>query len=129
MKRLKTHFLTTMLCLTAILSLTSCDEDWWTSFNRNFIGRWRVVEVSGMSNYSSGDYFTFQSDGYFYSDGYQLNESGQWDSRGRTIDISFNGYNVDLSCYVRQYDNSYMVLDVNDYSYNTRYTLRLVRVY
>ncbi len=82
-----------------------------------------------MSNYNTGDEFTFQSNGNFYTDGYELNESGQWDSRGRNLDISFNGYDVDLSCYIRQFDNSYMVLDVNDYSYNTRYTLRLVRIY
>lgn len=129
MERIKNHFLTTMLCLTALLSLSSCSEDWWANFGTNFIGQWRVVEVSGSSNYSSGDQFTFDSNGNFYTDGYQLNESGAWESRGRTISVSFDGYGTDLSCYIRQYDDSYMVLDVTDYSYQTRYTLRLVRVY
>ena len=34
-----------------------------------------------------------------------------------------------MAAYVRQFDNGYMVLDVNDYYDNTRYTLRLTRVY
>lgn len=116
------------LVLTLLLSLTSCTEDWLNSRIGRIIGGWRVVEVSGQSSYRSGDTWRFYANGEFYAEGYpDLVETGEWDSRGREVQISFDGYSTDISAYVRQIDNDYLVLDVTDYTYSTRYTLRFVR--
>lgn len=130
MKLIQSHVSRLILGLTLILSLTtSCTEDWWHDYDSSLIGTWRIVECTGYTNYRQGDTFTFYANGDFASHGYSLNERGYWDTDGRTINISFDGYNVDLSAYVRQYSDTYMVLDVNDYYDNTRYTLRLTRGY
>ena len=56
-----------------------------------------------------------------------LYESGSWDRRGRELYIYFNSYNPEIVAYVRSIDDDYMVLDVDDYTYQSSYTLRLVR--
>lgn len=128
MKLLKSHFRRIWLSLSLILMLTtSCTEDWWNDYDDSLMGTWRIVECTGYTNYREGDTFTFYSNGDFYSNGYSLNERGQWDTDGRNINISFDGYNIDISAYVRQFGNGYMVLQVTDYYDNTRYTLRLTK--
>lgn len=131
MTLLKNHISRTLLAILLITSLSSCTEDFWrdNDFYYSLNGGWRVVEVTGRTAYRPGDCFWFNSDGSFYTEGYSLNERGQWEANGRTINFSFDGYNVDMAANVRQFDNGYMVLDVNDYYDNTRYTLRLTRVY
>ncbi len=130
MKLLQNHVSRLLLGLLLITSLTSCSEDWWDhDYAYSLQGGWRIVEVTGYTTYHTGDQFWFNGDGTFVSEGYSLHENGYWQTDGRTINISFDGYNVDISAYVRQFNSGYMVLDINDYYDNTRYTLRLTRTY
>lgn len=126
MKTTRTHFAVLFTALISILTLTSCDPDFWGSSNVE--GTWRIVEVSGYSNYRTGDYWELRYNGDFYAYGSgNLNESGYWDRYGRTLNIRFDGSGADMQAYVRQYEGDYMVLEVNDYSFQTSYTLRLTR--
>ena len=123
MKTIKQMSFMLLLTLCSAFLFTSCEEDWW-----DIEGEWEVVETSYNSPYRNGDYWVFDDHGYFQTYGYtDLNERGYWDIVGHTIQISFNGYDTDLEAYIRILDDGYMVLDVYDNVYRTRYTLRLVR--
>lgn len=130
MKLLHNHINRLLLGIMLIATFTSCDEDWWRDdILSDLCGGWRVVEVTGYSAYRTGDRFWFYEDGTFLTEGHSLNERGEWHGRGRQIDISFDGYNVDISAYIRSYSGDYMVLDMSDYYDNSRYTLRLTRTH
>lgn len=121
------HFASVVALIFTLTALCGCDPDWWDG-RTDLDGSWRVVEVSGYSNYQPGDNWYFYRNGAFSTHGYDLpSENGWWSRRGRSIQISFGERDVDISAYVRDYDNDYMVLDVTDYDYGYSYTLRLVR--
>lgn len=127
MKLQHKHLTSLLFTVITLLTLCSCDPDWWQS-RTDIEGSWRIVETSGYTNYQRNDNWYFYRNGNFSSYGYDLDEFGYWSTRGRHIQISFDDYGVDIDAYVREYDGEYMVLDVQDYSsYNTNYTLRLVR--
>lgn len=126
-KHLLMHLILSAICL---LTLTGCEEDWWDARHTDVFGDWRIVEVTGSynCNYRPGDYWTFYTNGGFMAQGYDgLYESGSWDRRGRELYIYFNSYNPEIVAYVRSIDDDYMVLDIDDYTYQSSYTLRLVR--
>lgn len=134
MELIKRQMATWLVALVGIFVFTGCDEDWWNDWepNADLTGRWEIREVSGWNSiYHAGDVWTFYSNGDFDADGYGLlKERGYWRISGRrSISISINGYNTDMSAYIRNYDYDYMTLDVNDYAYNTQYTLRLTKRY
>lgn len=134
MEVIKRQMATWFVAIVGILAFTSCDEDWWDNWepNVNLTGRWEIREISGWNcPYRTGDTWTFYSNGNFDGDGYGLQpERGYWRTSGRrSISISMNGYNTDMSVYIRDYDYDYMTLDVTDYTYNTNYTLRLAKRY
>lgn len=118
-----------LLTLAAMMSFTGCEED----YDPRFVGEWRIVEVTPAynTNYRPGDYWRFYPNGDFevYGSSWEgnLNEYGYWDRRGNNLQITFDGYNTDINARIRGYDGDYMVLDVSDYYYNSRYTLRLIR--
>lgn len=134
MEVIKRQIATWLVAIVGILAFTSCDEDWWNNWepNVNLTGCWEIREVSGWnSHYRAGDTWKFYSNGNFAADGYDLQpERWYWRTSGRrSISISMNGYNTDMSVYIRNYDYDYMTLDVTDYTYNTNYTLRLTKRY
>lgn len=125
----KHRFSILFIALISLVSLTSCDEDWWDGYS-DFDGLWRIVEVSGSSNYTEGDTWYFQEDGYFETYGYGgLYEKGFWERRGNRIEIYFDSHNPDIEAYVRNFEGDYMVLEVTDYGYGTRGVLRMVKEY
>ncbi len=117
--------------LFALFLFAACEEDDYIEYN--LIGTWRVVEVSGNfynCPYRSGDYMEFAADGAFYADLCSTQEYGGYWVRNGHIYIDFDAYgDEELRAYVRRYERDYLVLDVDDYSFQTRYTLRLVREY
>lgn len=127
MKTITTRFAALLLMLTAVLSLASCDENWWNNYTDSDVdGQWRIVEASYGSYYEQGDIWNFYSNGNFTASGPELYEEGYWDRSGRDLLIAIQSYQYNVRARVRSYDGDYMVLDVDDYD-NGRYTLRLVR--
>lgn len=119
----------TLLAVT--LPFSSCStDDWWTS--ETLEGRWRIVEVGfgyGECPYRPGDRWEFYGNGEFHSWGFNgFEEYGVWDVSNRTVYISFDAYGPnDIACHLRNIDDQYVAMDVDDYSYGSRYTLRMVR--
>ncbi len=119
-----------LLTLFTAVSLTGCDEDIIFATS-DICGDWRIVEVSGSydCNYQPGDYWTFYHNGDFRAQGRDgFYETGYWEQRGRDLDFYFNSSYPEMTGYIRSYDDYYMVVDVKDYTYNSRYTLRLTRM-
>ncbi len=124
-----TGFLLVMLL--TLVSFNSCDED--DFIEMDLMGSWRVVEATptgyGQCPYRYGDYMEFNSDGSYYANlgGYD-DEYGEWWVRNGSVYIDFDGYgDAEMRAWVRQHDYDYIVLDVEDYDYNSRYTLRLMK--
>ena len=120
-----------LLLLTAFV-FTSCEETWVDGRYVSITGRWYVRNVYirlGECPYYSNDRFVFNSNGTFRvvgSNGFY--ESGNWDVENNVIYMDFDrdGYS-DIEAYINQASNYRMELDIQDYSYNSRYTLELVR--
>ena len=120
-----------LLLLTAFV-FTSCEETWEDGRYVNLTGRWYVRNVYlhiGDCPYYSKDRFTFRSNGTFHVEGSNgFYESGYWDVENNVIYMDFNGDGYsDIEAYINQASNYRMELDIRDYSYNSRYTLELVR--
>lgn len=118
--------------MTAALSLTSCvaDDDYWIA--DNFIGTWKVVEVGGdyyNCPYQEGDRFEFNEDGTLYTYGRGgFSEYGEWYVRNGSLYIDFDGDRfADIRADVPTMDYDYISLRIDDRTYNTYYTLRLIR--
>lgn len=128
MKTLQARITVSLIALISLFTLSGCEE--W-SFN-DIYGEWRIVEVSGdyNCNYQPGDRWFFDSNGDFMARGIDgLYEQGYWERSGKTIYISFESYDPEIVARIKVYDDNYMVLYVDDYTYNSRYTLRLVNDY
>lgn len=120
-----------LLTLFTAVSLTGCDEDAWFLSSSELCGDWRIVEVTGSynCNYQPGDYWTFYHNGDFRAQGRDgFYEAGYWEQHGRDLYFYFEGSNPAMVGYIRSFDDYYMILDVKDYYYNSRYTLRLTRM-
>ena len=120
------------LALITLMTMFSCDEDWWNDWDggSDITGQWRIVETTGYGPYRQDDYWTFDKNGYFYTEGYGTQpERGLWSMAGRrNIQISFdNGRTVCMDAYVSTFSGDYMTLNVDDYDSRTSYTLRFVR--
>ncbi len=120
------------LALITLMTMFSCDEDWWNDWDgrSDITGQWRIVETTGYSPYIQDDYWTFYKNGDFDTYGYGTQpEYGLWSMAGRrNIQISFdNGRTVSMDAYVRTFSDDYMTLNVDDYDSRTSYTLRFVR--
>lgn len=118
------------LALITLMTMFSCDEDWWNDWDgrSDITGQWRIVEATGYTQYRQGDYWTFYKNGDFDTDGYGTQpERGYWSMNGRrNIQISFGNY-VSMDAYVSTFSGDYMTLNVDDYDSRTSYTLRFVR--
>lgn len=130
MKILQTRITIALITLFSVLSLTGCEESWWDEYD-SMEGRWRIVEVTGdyNCNYQPGDIWEFEDDLFFASGTGNLNERGNWVRRGNIIRIYMGSQSPDIEAYVKTYEGDYMVLDVKDYYYGSRYTLRMVKEY
>ena len=120
------------LALITLMTMFSCDEDWWNDWDgrSDITGQWRIVETTGYSPYRQDDCWRFYKNGDFDTYGYGTQpEYGLWSMAGRrNIQISFdNGRTVSMDAYVRTFSDDYMTLDVDDYDSRTSYTLRFVR--
>ena len=131
MKTLKTQLTLCLLALTTLLVFSGCDDDiWWEAGSADVYGEWRIAEVTGSydCNYRPGDYWVLYGNGRFLAEGDGgLYETGSWERRGRTIYIYFNSYDPEVVARVRSLDDYYMILDVDDCTYGSRYTLRMTR--
>lgn len=121
-----------LLLLLSSCLLSSCEELWVENYYVNITGRWYVRNVYlhvGDCPYYTNDRFQFNSNGTFQvigSNGFY--ESGYWDVEDNVIYMDFNGDGLsDIEAYINQGTNYRMELDVRDYSYDSRYTLVLVR--
>lgn len=133
MKTIKKQATMWTLALITLMTMFSCDEDWWNDWDggSDITGQWRIVETTGYGPYRQDDYWTFDKNGYFYTEGYGTQpERGLWSMAGRrNIQISFdNGRTVCMDAYVSTFSGDYMTLNVDDYDSRTSYTLRFVRV-
>lgn len=120
------------LALITLMTMFSCDEDWWNDWDggSDITGQWRIVETTGYGPYRQDDYWTFYKNGDFDTYGYGTQpEYGLWSMAGRrNIQISFDdGRTVSMDAYVRTFSGDYMTLNVDDYDSRTSYTLRFVR--
>lgn len=132
MKTIKKQATMWTLALITLMTMFSCDEDWWNDWDggSDITGQWRIVETTGYGPYRQDDYWTFDKNGYFYTEGYGTQpERGLWSMAGRrNIQISFdNGRTVCMDAYVSTFSGDYMTLNVDDYDSRTSYTLRFVR--
>ena len=121
-----------LLLLLSSCVLTSCEEVWVTDHYVNITGRWYVRNVYlrvGECPYYANDRFQFNSNGIFQVTGSNgFYESGYWDVENNVIYMDFDGDGYsDIEAYINPGPNYKMELDVRDYSYNSRYTLELVR--
>lgn len=129
MNTVKTYVSLLVITLATLFSFTSCEEDWYESYPYAPIdGEWRIVGVNGYnSNYREGDVWCFYHNGDFEARGYDLFEEGYWDLHRNSIYISFDTYDPEIEAYIVDYEGDYLILDVRDYGYDGKYTLRLVR--
>lgn len=128
MRKILSRLSALILTVTALFTLTSCDEEFYNDYYLE--GTWRVVEVSDYraTDYRPGDYLTYYGNGDFIAEGGRdLYQRGYWQLRGSTIYISFSHYDPEIKANIRSIDDDYLILDVTDYEYGTYYTLRLVR--
>lgn len=128
MKTIKKQATMWTLALITLMTMFSCDEDWWNDWDggSDITGQWRIVETTGYGPYRQDDYWTFDKNGYFYTEGYGTQpERGLWSMAGRrNIQISFdNGRTVCMDAYVSTFSGDYMTLNVDDYDSRTSYTL------
>lgn len=125
----KIKFLALILLSAFWMIFSSCDSDDWR-MERDLVGIWRIVETSGnlQCPYRRNDLFEFTYDNSFYAWGDGLNEEGVWhiDNWKCFVDFDFDGRD-DLVGHIRQFDHDYLVMDITDYFYQTRYTLRMIR--
>lgn len=127
MQAIKTQISILLISFISLLSLNSCEEAWWIG-SYDLDGQWRVEYVEGYSNYERGDTWFFYPSHEFYAFGSgNLREQGYWEQQGRKLYISFESYEPEIEAYIQTYDGDYLVLNVKDYTYGTRYTLRFVR--
>ncbi len=124
-----------LLFLLTTLSFHACEtEDEMAEYA--LMGQWRIVEV----NFTYGDYCPYRSGDYviFYEDRtaefYGRNgfhEYATWriidTGYGHELHISFDDYSTDIVADMSSFTGDYVRLDVSDYYYNSRYTLRLTR--
>ena len=119
-----------LLLLLSSCLLSSCEELWDENYYVNITGRWYVRNVYfhiGDCPYYPNDRFEFYSNGTFRVIGSNdFYESGYWDVENNVIYMDFDG-NGFIEAYINQGSNYRMELDVRDHSYNSRYTLVLVR--
>ena len=120
-----------LLLLTAFV-FTSCEETWLDDHYMSITGRWYVRNVYvrlGECPYYSNDRFVFNSNGTFRVTGsHRFDESGYWELENNVLYMDFTGDGYsDIEAYINQATNYRMELDVKDYSYDSRYTLELVR--
>lgn len=132
MKTIKKQATMWTLALITLMTMFSCDEDWWNDWDggSDITGQWRIVETTGYGPYRQDDYWTFDKNGDFYTEGYGTQpERGLWSMAGRrNIQISFdNGRTVCMDAYVSTFSGDYMTLNVDDYDSRISYTLRFVR--
>lgn len=132
MKTIKKQATMWTLALITLMTMFSCDEDWWNDWDgrSDITGQWRIVETTGYSPYRQDDCWRFYKNGDFDTYGYGTQpEYGLWSMAGRrNIQISFdNGRTVSMDAYVRTFSDDYMTLNVDDYDSRTSYTLRFVR--
>ena len=121
-----------LLLLLSSCVLTSCEEVWVTNHYVNTTGRWYVRHMYlrvGECPYYANDRFQFNSNGTFQVTGSNgFYESGYWDVENNVIYMDFDGDgDSDIEAYINQASNYRMELNMQDYSYNSRYTLELVR--
>ena len=121
-----------LLLLLSSCLLSSCEELWVENYYVNITGRWNVRNVYfhiGDCPYYPNDRFRFNSNGTLQVTGSNgFYESGYWDVEDNVIYMDFNGDGYsDIEAYINQGSNYRMELDVKDYSYDSRYTLVLVR--
>lgn len=121
-----------LMLLTAV-SLSSCEEDDWYYVSDTVRGRWEVVDIGyydGECPYHYGDEMMFYGNGYYEGRGYgNFYEHGYWDLSHNCVVIDFDDDGrYDLKGSIRQLDDYVMELDVRDYSYGSRYVLRLMRL-
>ena len=132
MNALRTRFVHCLLAMASLLAFSGCDEDiWFEAGSADVYGEWRIAEVTGSydCNYQPGDYWTFYHNGDFRAQGRDgFYEAGYWEQHGRDLYFYFEGSNPAMVGYIRSFDDYYMILDVKDYYYNSRYTLRLTRM-
>lgn len=131
-KQLRQGLAAAIVVLLSAFAVSACDSDFWWSMS-TIEGRWRIVEVTpyrGTCPFDWDDCLEFQPDGDFYVwySGAYDSEYGQWGYGDEAVRIDFNGDGWDdLVAYVRQFEDGYMVLDVDDYDFSSQYTLRLLR--
>ena len=93
MKTIKKQATMWTLALITLMTMFSCDEDWWNDWDggSDITGQWRIVETTGYGPYRQDDYWTFDKNGYFYTEGYGTQpERGLWSMAGRrNIQISY----------------------------------------
>lgn len=132
MKHIAQRFLMLFAALTVAVSLSSCeDEEDWRA-EQIITGSWRITEISfygGECPYYEGDRMDFYANGELRVYGaYDFYEEGYWDVHNGHLYIDFNYDGVDdIRADICSLDYGYIRLDVNDYSYNSRYTLRLIK--
>lgn len=126
------HIVCFAAVLTVALSFTSCveDNDYWMA--DNFIGTWKVVEIGGdyyNCPYQEGDRFEFNENGTLYTYGRGgFSEYGDWHVGNGYLYIDFDGDRfADVRADVSTMDYDYISLRIDDRTYNTYYSLRLIR--
>lgn len=128
------------LCVT--LHFVSCLEDpyWgddgWDDYRieRNVVGQWYVNDISyayGECPYRRNDEFYFYARNLFEvfgGGGYY--EKGIWFVADRRIFFDFDNDGLkDMEAKVSRMSSDYMLLDIRDYYYGSRYSLELWRFY
>lgn len=61
MKTIKKQATMWTLALITLMTMFSCDEDWWNDWDggSDITGQWRIVETTGYGPYRQDDYWTF----------------------------------------------------------------------
>lgn len=128
------------LCVT--FHLLSCIEDpyWendgWDDYRieRNIVGQWYVSDIRysyGECPYRRNDEFFFYVRNFFEvfgGGGYY--EKGTWFVADRKVlfDFDNDGFK-DMEAKVARMNSEYILLDIRDYYYDSRYSLELWRLY
>lgn len=130
-RRLMRH-LSFQLLLGCTLLFTSCDESFWIIRDSGLAGYWRVVEIEpihGECPYNISDEFHFYSSGVFEVRGYgDFYETGVWDMDHSHIYLDFDrDGREDMVGTFLSADDRYLAMDVTDYSYRSRYRIRMMK--